>query len=126
MRGGDLAEAVALYNTALAGIPYRDFTKRDEALYRSAFLLLLRGAGVEACGEVQGSRGRSDVLVLFRDRVVVLEFKLARSAGEVARLREEGRKQIEERGYARPFDEERRAVTTGVIVVDAERHEATL
>ena len=57
---------------------------------------------------------------------MVLEFKLARSAGEVARLRAEGRKQIEEKGYSKPYDGEGRAVTSAVIVVDAKKHEAGL
>ena len=112
------------YNTALSGIPYQDFTQQDESLYRSLFLMLLRGAGITAQGEVPTNRGRSDVLVLFPERVVVLEFKLARSAGEVARLREEGRRQIGEKGYAKPYDAEGRAVTSAVVVVDAKKREA--
>ena len=122
LKDGDIEGAVKLYNTALAGIPYQDFTRQNESLYRSLFLMLLRGAGVTAQGEVPTNRGRSDVLVLFPSRAVVLEFKLARSAGEIARLRAEGRKQFEEKGYAKPHDGEGRAVTTAVIVVDAERH----
>ena len=124
LKDGDIEGAVKLYNTALAGIPYQDFTRQNESLYRSLFLMLLRGAGVTAQGEVPTNRGRSDVLVLFPSRTVVLEFKLARSAGEIARLRDEGRKQIEEKGYSKPHDGEGRAVTTAVIVVDAEKHEA--
>ncbi len=57
---------------------------------------------------------------------MVLEFKLARSAGEIARLRDEGRKQIEEKGYAKPYDGEGRTVTSAVIVVDAKKHTAGL
>ena len=126
LKDGDIEGAVRLYNTALAGIPYQDFTQQNESLYRSLFLMLLRGAGVTAQGEVPTNRGRSDVLVLFPSRVVVLEFKLARSAGEIARLQTEGRKQIEEKGYSKPYDGEGRAVTTAVIVIDAEKHEAGL
>ena len=124
LSGGDVAEAVRLYNTALASIPYQDFIKRDESLYRSLFLMLLRGAGITAHGEVPTNRGRSDVLVLFPHRVAVLEFKLARSESEVDRLRLEGRKQIEEKGYTRPYDAERRAVTAEVVVIDAEKRQA--
>ena len=126
LKEGNIEGAVKLYNTALAGIPYQDFTQQNESLYRSLFLMLLRGAGVTAQGEVPTNRGRSDVLVLFPSRAVVLEFKLARSAGEVARLRAEGRKQIEEKGYSKPYDGEGRAVTSAVIVVDAKKHEAGL
>ena len=126
LEDGDIEGAVKLYNTALAGIPYQDFTQQNESLYRSLFLMLLRGAGVTAQGEVPTNRGRSDVLVLFPGRAVVLEFKLAQGAGEVARLRDEGRRQIEEKGYAKPYDGEGRAVTSAVIVVDAKRHTAGL
>ena len=126
LKDGDVEEAVKLYNTALSGIPYQDFNQQNKSLYRSLFLMLLRGAGITAQGEVPTNRGRSDVLVLFPDRVVVLEFKLARSAGEVVRLRDEGQRQIEEKGYAKPYDAEGRAVTTAVIVIDAAKHEAVL
>ena len=40
--------------------------------------------------------------------------------------RGEGEKQIEEKGYVKPYDAEGRAVTARVIVVDAEKHEAVL
>ena len=126
LKDGDIEGAVKLYNTALAGIPYQDFTRQNESLYRSLFLMLLRGAGVTAQGEVPTNRGRSDILILFPSRAVVLEFKLAQGAGEVARLRDEGRKQIEEKGYAKPYDGEGRAVTSAVIVVDAKKHTAGL
>ena len=124
LRAGDLGEAVRLYNTALAGIPYEDFKAPSESFYRSLFLMLLRGAGMTAQGEVHTFRGRSDILVRFPDRVVVLEFKLAQSAGEIERLRAEGQKQIEERGYAKSYDAENHTVTTGVVVVDAQRRQA--
>ena len=89
------------YNTALASIPYQDFIKRDESLYRSLFLMLLRGAGITAHGEVPTNRGRSDVLVLFPHCVVVLEFKLALSESKIDRLRLEGQKQMEENSLDR-------------------------
>ena len=119
LRGGDLGEAVRLYNTALSGLPYEDFKAPSESFYRSLFLMLLRGAGMTAQGEAHTFLGRSDVLVRFPDRVVVLEFKLAQSAGEVERLRAEGQKQIEEKGYAKPHDAENRPVMTSVVAVDA-------
>ena len=126
LAGGDLDEAVRLYNAALASIPYEDFTKQEESLYRSLFLMLLRGAGITAHGEVHTSKGRSDVLILFKDRAVVLEFKLARQPPEIDRLRREGMRQIEERGYARGCEGEGREVTAAVLVIDGEKREALL
>jgi hypothetical protein len=125
LKNGDIAEVMRLYNIALSGIPYQDFAKPlTEFFYRALFLMLLRGAGVTAGGEIPTSLGRSDVVALFAERVVVLEFKLARSSGSIDRLRAEGLRQIAERGYARPFDETGRAVTAAVIVVNAETRRA--
>lgn len=123
---GNLEETIRLFNIALAGVPYEDFTRQDESLYRSLFLMLLRGAGVTAHGEVPTKLGRSDVLALFPERVVVLEFKLARKKSEIVRLRKEGMKQIEEKKYAEPFDAVERAVTSGVIIIDGKKREAVL
>ena len=131
---GDVEEVVRLYNVALSSIPGQDFTNANESLYRSLFLMLLRGAGITAHGEVPTNLGRSDVLALFPGRVVVLEFKLARKKSEIDRLREEGLRQIEEKGYAKPYtgtlmgtgDVEQRVVTSAVIVIDGERREAVL
>ena len=103
----------------------RFFSEARFANY-SLFLMLLRGAGMTAQGEAHTFLGRSDVQVLFPDRTVVLEFKLAQSAGEIERLRAEGRRQIEERGYAKPYDAENRAVTIGVVVIDAQRRQAAV
>lgn len=54
----------------------------------------------------------------------MLEFKLALSESEIDRLRLEGQKQMEEKGYTRPYDTGRRAVTAGVVVIDAEKRRA--
>ncbi len=95
-------------------------------MYRALFLMLLRGAGVNAYGEIHTSRGRSDVLALFPDRVVVLEFKLARDPSEIGRLREEGLRQIEEKGYTGAYDAEDRKVTLAAVVIDGTRRQAAL
>ncbi len=126
LSAGDVGGAVQLYNTALSGVPYDDFPHRDESWYRSLFLMLLRGAGISVHGEVHGSRGRTDVLVGFPSRVVVLEFKLAKDAGEVEAKRVEGQKQMEEKGYARPYESGPRELTTAVIVIDGTERQAVL
>ena len=123
---GDIEETVRLYNTALSGIPYTDFANQGELFYRSLFLMLLRGASITANGEVPTNLGRSDVLIQFPKRVVVLEFKFSKDGAGMDGLRREGKEQIEEKGYAQPYDEENRAITTAVIVVDGEKHKAVL
>ncbi|MCR5220566.1 MAG: PD-(D/E)XK nuclease domain-containing protein, partial [bacterium] len=111
------------YNTALAGIPYEDFMKQSESLYRALFLMLLRGAGISANGELHTCRGRSDLVVTFPERVVVLEFKLARRESEIEGLKAKELQQIEERGYAAPYDAEQRAVNAAVVVAEMEKRQ---
>jgi hypothetical protein len=123
LKAGNIGETLSLYNTALAGIPYEDFTKQSESLYRALFLMLLRGAGISANGELHTCRGRSDLVIMFPERVVVLEFKLAHTEEEIERLKAEGLRQIGERGYAKPYDTDQRAVSAAVVVADARKRQ---
>ena len=123
---GDIKETVRLYNIALSGIPYTDFADQGELFYRSLFLMLLRGAGITANGEVPTNLGRSDVLIQFPKRVVVLEFKFSKDGAGIDGIRQDGKNQIEEKGYAKPYDAENRAITTAVIVVDGKKRKAVL
>ena len=111
---------------ALVGIPYDDLPNPNEALYRSLFLMLLRGAGVEAYGEVHTNMGRSDVLIRFKEHAIILEFKFARESSDIDKLRKEGMKQIEEKRYAEPFEIGQRTVTATVIVIDGINRKAVL
>ncbi len=126
LSGGDIEETIRLFNIALSGIPYTDFADQGELFYRSLFLMLLRGASITANGEVPTNLGRSDVLIQFPKRVVVLEFKYSKDGTGMDGLRQEGKDQIEERGYVKPYDEENRAITTAVIVIDGEKRRAVL
>ena len=123
---GNIEETVGLFNIALSGIPYTDFANQGELFYRSLFLMLLRGASVTANGEVPTNLGRSDVLIQFPKRVVVLEFKYAKDSFEVGNKRAEGEKQIQEKNYAKPYDAENREITTAVIVINGKKREAVL
>ena len=67
--------ASSVYNTAIADIPYDDFPKWDEYWYRSLFVMLLRGAGFIPFAEIHTYKRRSDVVIQFDRRMVVLEFK---------------------------------------------------
>jgi hypothetical protein len=126
LKGHDISKVVELYNVALAGIPYEDYADQGESWYRSLFLMLLRGAGITANGEVHANKGRPDVIVQFPWQVIVLEFKFAKNGAGIKRLRQEGQKQIEEKGYARPYDAEDREIATAVIVINGKKREAVL
>ena len=127
LRQGDMAAAVKLFNTALAAIPYDDFgSSQNESWYRSLFIMLLRGAGITAYSEPHTSKGRADVVIQFKQQIVIIEFKFAASSSEVERKRTEGEKQLQDREYAKTYDVEGRRVITAVIVTDAEKRQAVL
>ena len=126
LKGRDISKIVELYNVALAGIPYEDYADQGESWYRSLFLMLLRGAGITANGEVHTNRGRPDVVVQFPEQVIILEFKYAEESSDVERKRTEGEKQIREKNYARPYEGGNRVITTAVIVIDGEKRRAVL
>ncbi|MBQ7529248.1 PD-(D/E)XK nuclease domain-containing protein, partial [bacterium] len=123
LSNGDISKAVELYNTALAGIPYEDFAKRDEYWYRSLFLMLLRGAGITAFGEVHTHKGRSDMLISFSQFKVILEFKFAKKSSEVEEKMAEGERQMREREYSKSYNIEGGKVMTAVAVADDEKRQ---
>ena len=123
LSNGDIALAVELYNTAIAGVPYDDFPNRNEYWYRSLFIMLLKGAGIVSYAEVHTFRGRSDLLLHFNNLIVVLEFKFAQKSSQVEKMRAEGMQQINERDYAKSYASDERKVITAVLVADDEKRQ---
>jgi len=121
---GDVNQVIAVYNIAIADIPYEDFPNRDEFWYRSLFVMLLRGAGFIPFAEVHTYKGRADVVIQFERQIVVLEFKFAEKSSDVDKKKDEGLKQLNEKGYAKSYDAEERKVVSAVIVADDENREA--
>ncbi len=123
LTAGDIDQVVAVYNIAIADIPYEDFPNRDEFWYRSLFVMLLRGAGLIPFAEVHTYKGRADVVIQFERQIVVLEFKFAEKSSDVDKKKDEGLKQLNEKGYAKSYDSEGRMVITAVVVADDENRE---
>lgn len=123
---GNIEQVVAVYNTAIADIPYDDFPKRDEYWYRSLFVMLLRGAGFIPFAEVHTHKGRSDVVIQFDRQIVVLEFKFTETSSKMSEKKSEGLEQIKDRGYDKSYDAEGRKVISAVIVVDDKKRQAIL
>ena len=122
LREGNLSEIVKLYNTALAGIAYDDFSlnKRNEFWYRSMFVMLLRGAGIISYSEPHLSKGRPDVVIQFKDKVIILEFKFAEKEIDIDRKSTEGEKQVQEKMYTEAYATEGRNVLYAVLVANDE------
>ena len=124
------------FNLAIAGLPYDDFKDRSEFWYRSMFVMLLRGAGVIYYAEVHTYKGRPDVVIVFKNKVVVIEFKLAINSSEVDKKRREGLEQILSRDYSSAYlntssfinegEKKQKKVINLVLVADDEKRQLIL
>ena len=133
---------VKSFNLAIAGLPYDDFApskedeKRSEYWYRSMFVMLLRGAGIIYYAEVHTYKGRPDVVIVFKNKVVVIEFKLAKNSSEVEKKRQEGLEQILSRDYSSAYlnttslinegEKKQKKVINLVLVADDEKRQLVL
>ena len=136
----DFEGLVKSFNLAISGVPYEDFGdvgnsddpagecpgRHREYWYRTMFVMLLRGAGVIYYAEVHTCKGRPDVVVEFKDKVTVIEFKLARDSSEVDLKRREGLGQIKSRDYVSAFEGSGRKVTSLVLVADDSKRQIAL
>mgnify|MGYP002623842298 CR=1 FL=1 len=126
LSAGNISNVAELYNMAIAEVPYEDFADRNEFWYRSLFLMLLRGAGVIAYAEVHTFQGRSDVVIQFETKIIVLEFKFAVHTSEVDKKHAEGVQQIQERGYADSYGADGRKIICAAVVANDETRQVTV
>jgi hypothetical protein len=103
---------VETINRLLSGIPYDDYVRAaqqaiaisdveittQEWLYRSTILAFLRGCGVLAFGEMHGHKGRSDMLIVYKNVPWIIEIKVAKN-NDCETQAEEAMKQINDRQY---------------------------
>ncbi|OUP28963.1 ATP-binding protein [Bacteroides sp. An19] len=105
---GDTDKLHKLFTSFLADIPYTMRRKQDERererYFHYTFYLIFRLVSVYTVyTEKEQSEGRVDCIVETPDYVYIFEFKLDGSADEALR-------QIEEKGYARPYASDRRLI----------------
>lgn len=101
MRAGDFEQVRKLFTSFLAETPYCMRPKKDqkdrELYFHYTFYLLLRLISCYTVyTEKQLSEGRADCVVETPHYIYIIEFKLDGTADEALR-------QIEERGYAKPY-----------------------
>ena len=106
LRRGDTERFRELLTAFLSSVPYDLRRKSDERererYFQYTFYLILRMLGVYTVrAEERQSQGRVDCVVETPDYVYVFEFKLDGTAAEALR-------QIEEKGYARPYEADKR------------------
>ena len=123
---GNIEKIVEIFNNALSKIPYSDFPKnQNEYWYRSLFVMLLRGgAGVTSFQESYTSEGRSDLIIPFNDKIIIIEFKFAKSSKSVPKAKAEGEEQVKQ--YAKTYENEGKKIITVVLVADNRKRKVTL
>ena len=118
----NIPQIVNIFNEALKGVPYEDYKNRDESWYRSLFLMLLSGAKITYFAEVHTFKGRSDVVISFKDKlIIVIEFKFAKNSRGVFYQRKKGKEQIKSRDYASTYKNTKKIITAVFIANDEKR-----
>ncbi|GHT39207.1 ATPase AAA [Bacteroidia bacterium] len=119
---GDLEAFFDRLISFFAALPYdlhNDTTNEKD--YQYVFYVLMTLLGEFTFTEVRGNIGRADAIIKTDDRIYIFEFKVT-SSGTV----DEALAQIEEKGYAKPFetnpDEKRKIVKVGVVFDTATRN----
>ena len=115
LKTGDVDLAMREMQAYLAGIPYVEGFKKKlaeidtaEGFYEWTLYLIFSMLNVYVQTQVKHHGGRTDMVVWMPDAIYVFELKVHGTAQEAL-------KQIEDRGYARPYETDgRRLVKVGV------------
>ena len=118
LKRGDLEQFHKLLTSFLADIPYsmrRKETERErERYFHYTFYLLMRMVSCYTIyTEKQQSEGRVDCIIETPHHIYVFEFKLDGTADEAL-------KQIEDKGYARPYEADKRKLFKVGVVFSSE------
>ncbi len=103
LRDGKMDNFFETVQVIFAMIPYDIQTKRDEAYYHTLFYLMISASGGHAQNSLLTNRGRIDMVVEFRDKIYIVEFKCNQSAAMAIQ-------QIETKGYADRYKQDGRKI----------------
>ena len=110
LKKGDIHLAMEEMKAFLAGVPYVEGFKRKladaataEGFYEYTMYLIFSMLNVYARTQVKTAKGRTDVVVWMPDAIYVMELKVNDTAAAALQ-------QINDRGYARPYETDGRKV----------------
>ena len=116
----DLSAALALLRSYIASLPYDIITKKEwmrkkkrEAFYKLLFYVVFSLLNSKVDTEVKSILGRADVVIKTKVDVFVLELKVDDTV-------ENALAQIEDKGYAIPYEAEGRRVTKCGVSISSE------
>ena len=118
LKRGDLEQFRKLLTSFLADIPYsmrrKENERERERYFHYTFYLLMRMVSCYTVyTEKQQSEGRVDYIIETPDYIYIFEFKLDGTADEAL-------KQIEDKGYARPYEADKRKLFKAGVVFSSE------
>lgn len=96
---GATDDIISLFNSVLAVLSYDKYPVNDESVLRALLQVYLLGKGHDVRVEQHNSKGRSDIIVNFPKRRVVLGLKYTDKNSEEQKKLDEAEKQIIEKGY---------------------------
>ncbi len=96
---GSVDEIISLFNEVLAALSYDKYPVKDESVLRSLLQVYLIGKNHDVRIEQNNSKGRSDIVVNFPKRRVVLELKYTDKVNSEKAKLAEAEQQIIENGY---------------------------
>ena len=112
LRNGNINSFMQRFEAFFADFPY-ELNDRTERHYQVVVYLIFKLMGQFTSAEVHSAQGRADAIVQTPKYVYVFEFKLNGTAEEALR-------QIDEKGYARPFQTDSREVIKVGVEFSAE------
>ena len=96
---GSVEDIISLFNEVLAALSYDKYPVDNESVLRALLQVYLIGKNHDVQVEQHNSRGRSDILVNFPKRRVVLELKYTDINSEEQKKLEDAEQQIIEKRY---------------------------
>ncbi|WP_164954405.1 AAA family ATPase [Succinivibrio dextrinosolvens] len=96
---GTVEDIINLFNEVLAALSYDKYPVKDESVLRSLLQVYLIGKNHDVRVEQNNSKGRSDIIVNFPKRRVVLELKFTDKVNSEKAKLAEAEQQIIENGY---------------------------
>ena len=96
---GTAEDIISLFNNVLAALSYDKYPVNDESVLRALLQVYLLGKDHDVRVEQHNSKGRSDILVNFPKRRVVIELKYTTEESEEQKKLAEAENQLIEKGY---------------------------
>ncbi len=107
LRRDDINEALGIARSFFAGIPYEEGTLRDaptsEGHFTAMLYVMFSFLNLYVYAQVRTAKGRMDILLKTDTTIYVMELKIDGSVDEALR-------QIDDKGYAIPYETDRRKV----------------